>query len=191
MIKTEPESYSAADRGLLLGVARESIAGGLREGRRPVVAAQRYPERLRERRATFVTLDIDGVLRGCIGSLEACRPLVEDVAHNAWASAFADPRFAPLTAAEFTRVHLHISVLSPPEPFAVQDEAQLLAELQPGVDGLILEDGGRRATFLPQVWASLPRPRDFLVHLKLKAGLPREHWSTTLRFTRYRAESIE
>lgn len=183
--------YDAAERAALIGVARAAIEHGLQGGRQPVVDVARHPPRLAEPGASFVTLERDGALRGCIGTLEACRPLVADVAHNAWAAAFADPRFPPLDAAEYGGIRVHISVLTPPVPLPVTGEAELLAALRPGIDGLVLEEiGGRRATFLPAVWAQLPQPREFLAHLKLKAGLPREYWSDTLRFRRYETEVI-
>ena len=122
--------------------------------------------------ATFVTLTQNGQLRGCIGSLEAHRPLATDVAENARAAAFRDPRFAPLGKDEFARTRVEVSLLTPPEPFPVADEADALARLRPGIDGLILSYGRRRATFLPQVWESLPEAHQFIAQLKLKAGLP-------------------
>jgi AmmeMemoRadiSam system protein A len=142
------------------------------------------------RSSTFVTLHLDGQLRGCIGSLEAHRPLAEDVAANAFAAAFRDPRFPPVSRAEAARLALEISVLSPAEPMHFRSEADLLAQLRPGIDGLILSDLGRRGTFLPSVWSQLPAARDFLVHLKHKAGLPADHWSATLSVERYTTESF-
>lgn len=192
MSQDTARGYDAAERAALLGVARAAIEHGLHTGRQPTVDLARYPPRLAEPRASFVTLERDGALRGCIGTLEACRPLVADVAHNAWAAAFADPRFPPLDATEYGGIRVHISVLTPPVPLPAASEPELLAALRPDVDGLVLEEiGGRRATFLPAVWAQLPDPREFLSQLKLKAGLPREYWSDTLRFRRYHAERIE
>lgn len=174
----------------LLDVARHSIAHGLQhhEAWSPDPLAE--PADLRHPRATFVTLHRRGRLRGCIGTLEAHQSLVEDVAANAYAAAFEDPRFPAVTLDEVDDLDLHISVLTPPAPFPCRDEADLLARLQPGRDGLILRDGARRATFLPAVWADLPDPKEFLAHLKRKAGLPVDYWSATLRFWRYEAESI-
>jgi len=141
-------------------------------------------------RATFVTLHLDGQLRGCIGSLQAVRPLAEDVAYNAFAAAFLDRRFAPLSAREAGQIQLHLSLLTPATPVQFSSEADLLTKIVPFEDGLILEDGSRRGTFLPSVWESLPNPEKFLQHLKLKAGLPPDHWSTTLKVWRYHTESI-
>jgi AmmeMemoRadiSam system protein A len=122
--------------------------------------------------------------------LSACRPLVVDVAENAFAAAFEDPRFPPLSENELEDLDIHISVLSPPEAMTIKDEANLIAQLRPGVDGLIIEDGARRATFLPAVWEDLPDRMDFLSHLKRKAGMRPDHWSRTFRAFRYAAESI-
>lgn len=181
---------SASDRATLLDVARESIRHGFSHARPLSVTATDYPEPLRVLRATFVTLENHGDLRGCIGGLEAQWPLVEDVAHHAFAAAFEDPRFLPVRREEFGALTLSISVLNPAVPLPVKSEAELMATLRPGTDGLILREGMRRSTFLPSVWEQLPDPRDFLAHLKLKAGFPPDHWSNTLRFERYTTESF-
>ncbi|MCS6785757.1 MAG: AmmeMemoRadiSam system protein A [Thiobacillaceae bacterium] len=149
------------------------------------------PERpawLKQPGAAFVTLTRDGRLRGCIGSLSARRSLEEDVEENARLAAFADPRFAPLTPEEFADTEVEVSVLSPTEPIYFTDEADALRQLRPGIDGVILEYGRQRATFLPQVWAQLPEPRDFLAHLKRKAGLPADFWHPDLKLYRYTVE---
>lgn len=152
----------------------------------PLPAAPGEPAALAEPGAAFVTLQREGGLRGCIGSLEAHRPLGQDVIANAQAAAFRDPRFPPLQSAELPGLHVEVSVLSAPAPFPFTDEADLLARLQPGVDGLILEAGaGHRGTFLPAVWESLPEPRDFLTELRRKAGLPADHPLTEARLWRY------
>jgi AmmeMemoRadiSam system protein A len=136
--------------------------------------------------ACFVTLTQAGRLRGCIGSVRARRRLLDDVRSNARAAALADPRFAPLTAAEFPATRIEVSLLSPPVPFPAATEAQALGGLRPGVDGLILDYAGEaQATFLPQVWESLPAPRDFLAQLKRKAGLRMDFWSPAIRLHRY------
>jgi len=177
-------------RRTLLRIARRSIAHGLEHGRPLEVDAQAFDPALQPLRATFVTLERQGELRGCIGMLEAIRPLVSDVAANAYAAAFSDPRFAPLRQDELEDLVVKISVLSPPEPVTFDSEADLLTQMRPGVDGLILSEGGRRGTFLPAVWESLPSAREFLTHLKLKAGLPPAYWSPTLRVERYTTESF-
>jgi AmmeMemoRadiSam system protein A len=120
--------------------------------------------------------------------LEACRPLAEDVAENACAAAFEDPRFEPLTKKEFEKLEIHISVLSPPEELIFSSKENLLSQIRPGTDGLILQDGFRRGTFLPSVWEELPSKELFLAHLKQKAGLPADYWSDTLRVFRYTTE---
>ncbi len=174
----------------LLDIARRSIACGLTTGRPGTIEPATLDEVLREPRATFVTLERGGALRGCIGTLEATRPLAEDVAASAYSAAFRDPRFPPLTADEVHDLDLHISILSPPEPIPFADEADLLANMRVGVDGLILEDGPYRGTFLPSVWESLPQVDRFWTHLKMKAGLPPNHWSPTLRVSRYTCQSV-
>lgn len=184
------ETLSEPARGNLLRVAWNSIEQGLRNGTPWPVDANQYEPELCEHRASFVTLERYGQLRGCIGRLEAERPLVEDVAENAFAAAFRDPRFAPLSQAERSGLSLHISVLSLPEPLRFQSEAELIEQLRPGLDGLILEDGLHRGTFLPSVWSSLPEPEEFLRYLKRKAGLPMDHWSDSLRVSRYTTESF-
>lgn len=165
----------------LLTIARNAI--GRHFGEAP---AQVTPHaELSRSGATFVTLTQHGQLRGCIGSLEARRPLAEDVAENAVAAAFRDLRFAPLPADEFRQTRIEVSLLETPQPMTVVDETDLLQQLRPGIDGLILRFGSRRATFLPQVWESLPEPRRFLQQLKLKAGLPTDFWDDDVAFSRY------
>lgn len=183
--------YNETERNTLLGIARESVRYGLKHSKPLPLTLDDYSKTLQEHRATFVTLKIHHELRGCIGTLAAYRPLVEDVANNAFAAAFRDPRFTPLTGGEFSLLQYHISVLNPTEPFPVVNEADLLARLQPGKDGLVLEDGFYRSTFLPSVWESLPTPEQFVQHLKLKAGLPATYWSETIKFLRYSVEDID
>jgi AmmeMemoRadiSam system protein A len=183
--------YNDIERSTLLGIARESVRYGLKHGKPLPLTLDDYSKTLQEHRATFITLKIHHDLRGCIGTLAAYRPLVEDVANNAFAAAFRDPRFSPLTGGEFSLLHYHISVLNPPEPFPIDNEAELFTKLQPGKDGLVLEDGFYRSTFLPSVWESLPTPEQFVQHLKLKAGLPANYWSDGIRFQRYSVEDIE
>lgn len=176
---------------MLLILARDSVREGFESGRPLTVDPAQWPEVLQREGASFVTLKRpDGSLRGCIGTLQARQPLVTDVAEHAHAAAFRDPRFQPLAAHELDEVHLELSILSRPEPLPVASEAELLAALQPGEDGLILEDGAHRGTFLPAVWESLPEPVDFVRELKRKAGLPPDHWSPSMTIRRYRTESF-
>ena len=181
---------SNEDRATLLAIARQSIQSGLRSGRALGIDLEYYPDTLRLKRATFVTLEIDNRLRGCIGALEAYQSLVKDVADHAYAAAFEDPRFPPLRTEEFVLLDTHISVLSPPEPVEFASEADLLSKLRPGVDGVILSLGDRRATFLPAVWEDLPDPHIFLNHLKRKAGFSADFWDAKLKIQRYVTESF-
>ena len=174
----------------LLHVAASSIEHGLRHARPLPVTAGDYPEDLRSVGASFVTLSDAGRLRGCVGSPEAHRPLVEDVAMNGFAAAFRDGRFRALVADERYSLSLSISVLSPPQPLWFADEAELVGQLRPGRDGLIIASDGRRALFLPKVWDSLGEAHEFLGHLKEKAGLVRAHWGSDFRAWRFAAESI-
>lgn len=137
--------------------------------------------------ATFVTLKLEGELRGCIGSLHASQPLMLDVWRNAYNAAFCDSRFLPLTIHEFALVQVEVSVLTPAVAVNIDSEAALRDRLRPGIDGVILEEGAHRATFLPAVWETLPKQEDFLLHLKRKAGLPDNYWSPTIRVSLYQA----
>jgi AmmeMemoRadiSam system protein A len=166
----------------LLGVARGAIAGELALAA-VLPAADDALQRLG---ATFVTLVCGEELRGCIGSLKATRALAVDVRENALAAAFRDPRFPPLTAAEFPTLSIEVSLLSDPERVRFATESELCAGLVPGIDGVALELAGSRATFLPQVWESLPEPHAFLAALKAKAGLPADFWSPKLNVSLYR-----
>lgn len=174
----------------LLQIAKDSIAYGLAHGKPLPVKATDYPAELQEVRATFVTLEIAGNLRGCIGMLEAVQPLVLDVAKNAFLAAFKDYRFAPLSETEYPKLEIHISILSRFEPIIFKSEQDLISQLRPNVDGLIMQEGGRRGTFLPSVWESLPESRQFLQQLKVKSGLPPHYWSDTLQVSRYSCDVI-
>lgn len=178
------------DRETLLQVAADSIQHGLDTGHALGIKPADYSPALQQPGASFVTLTILRQLRGCMGMLSATRPLVEDVAENAFAAAFEDPRFPSLSQAEYDQLEYHISILNPAEAMEFDSEADLLLQLRPGIDGLILEDRGRRATFLPSVWESLPTAADFLQHLKRKAGLPMDYWSNSLRMQRYTVEEF-
>ncbi|TRZ64252.1 MAG: AmmeMemoRadiSam system protein A [Rhodocyclaceae bacterium] len=169
----------------LLVMARNAIADKLGVAHPDGPAAQ--PE-LTQRGAVFVTLTERGELRGCIGSLEAWRPLHDDVVANARAAAFNDPRFAPLRAEDLSGVRVEVSLLSPAQPMSYSSEDDAIGQLRPSIDGVILECGRHRGTFLPQVWESLPEPRQFMAQLKRKAGLPPDFWSTDVKLCRYSVE---
>ena len=188
MRSADSKSLDPSQRRQLLALAKRSIKHGLDRGGPVAVEASDYSGVLAEQRAVFVTLHRQGNLRGCIGHLQAVQSLVQDVAENAFAAAFRDPRFPSLTGTELPDLDIEISVLSPSEPLSFGSEEELLQIIEPGLDGLILEDGEARGTFLPTVWESLPDPRDFLRHLKQKAGLSPDHWSDSIRVRRYRTE---
>jgi MEMO1 family protein len=162
--------YGTGHGRKLLQIARASVAEAL--GLQAQAAAIDEPW-LKESRATFVTLMQGEELRGCVGALEAQRPLAQDVAENARAAAFQDTRFRPLTSDEFERTDIEVSLLATPKQLLFEDHAGLIARLRPGVDGVILEQGeeDKRATFLPQVWEGLPDPEQFIAHLRQKAGI--------------------
>ncbi|MGZ8144417.1 MAG: AmmeMemoRadiSam system protein A [Methylosarcina sp.] len=183
-------SLTKPQRKQLLELAKNSISYGLRTGKPLAIDPADFPAELTELRASFVTLHKHHQLRGCIGVLTASRPLTVDICENAFAAAFKDPRFPPLDESEFSDLEIHLSILTPSEPISFASEQDLLEQLRPGVDGLILEEGNRRGTFLPSVWQSLPKPRDFLRQLKLKAGLPPDYWSDRIRVSRYRTEEF-
>jgi len=176
----------ANNRGLiLLRIARTAVAEALSQPHEALEEATKNERWLQQQAACFVTLTRHGRLRGCIGTLEAKRPLLEDVSSNARAAAFKDPRFAPLTADELQDTDIEVSLLSPMQAVVFKDEQDALAQLQPGVDGLVFEYGQHRSTFLPQVWEQLPEPKDFVAQLKQKAGLPAGFWADGVKLFRY------
>jgi hypothetical protein len=165
----------------LLALARGAI--GERLGLNGSTAAGH--EALDRPGATFVTLTQQGQLRGCIGSLEAHRALGHDVRENALAAAFRDPRFTPLATGEFEFTRVEVSLLTSPAPMSFADEADFMAQLRPGIDGIVFQYGRHRSTFLPQVWESLPDPNLFMQQLKRKAGLPPNFWHESVTIARY------
>lgn len=171
----------------LLGIARQTIEAALLAARFRSDDAD-IPVSLHEHRASFVTLKADGELRGCIGTLEPVRPLHADVAHNAYSAAFRDPRFPPLSSGEVAHLTIEISVLDKPEPINAASYRDLLEQLRPAIDGLIVEAGKQRATFLPSVWDTLPDSEDFVLHLWKKAGLRFGSWPPGIRLLRYGAQ---
>ncbi len=183
--------YNSAQRQQLLQLARDSISTGLKFSKPLSVNAQDFDSEFQKLRASFVTLHINRQLRGCIGSLEAVNPLVVDVTENAYSAAFRDPRFNRLQDSELNLLTLSISVLTPPTKMIFKSEQDLIRQLQPDVDGLIIKEGYHRGTFLPSVWEQLPDPIQFLQHLKLKAGLTTGYWSDSIQVSRYQTESFE
>jgi AmmeMemoRadiSam system protein B/AmmeMemoRadiSam system protein A len=177
----QDDKQECADGRVLVSIARSSIADsfGIRTSVQGDAPFLHHPG------ASFVTLKRENRLRGCIGSLHARRTLVEDVKANARAAAFHDPRFAPLSFDELSTTKIEVSVLSALAPLAFRDQEHALAQLRPGEDGVVLEFGGHRGTFLPQVWENLPSPASFLDELKRKSGLPRDFWDDGIRLFRY------
>jgi len=185
------DTFTIEQRKTLLNLAQEAIDHGLKTRQTLHVNITELPQSLIDDRASFVTIMLDGELRGCIGSLQAHRPLAVDIVANAYAAAFQDPRFSPLTADEKEDISIHISILSIPEKIDCKDEQDLIKQLRPGVDGVIIEDGSHRATFLPSVWEHFSEPKDFIDNLKMKAGLSKDHWSNEMQVQRYTADVIE
>jgi AmmeMemoRadiSam system protein A len=187
---SEPARLGRHERGIALTVARGAIRAAILGEPAPRLGPDVRSGALGETRGCFVTLEKAGQLRGCIGSLEPHRALIEDIAENARAAALRDPRFVPVAAHELDSLELSISVLGAPEPIHFASENDLLGQIRPGIDGLILRDGEHRATFLPAVWDRLTDPHRFLCELKRKAGLPLDHWSDTLLVYRYTTKSF-
>ena len=191
-----PRALTGDERRWLLGRARSAIAAALLDGRAdddgpppPQAGAADVPDRVRLRGASFVTLETGGELTGCIGSLEARRPLWIDVARNARSAALADPRFPALAAADFGRTVISVSVLSALSPRPA-DHDELVTALRPGVDGVLLQAGAHRGTFLPAVWDKLPTADEFVARLLGKAGLPDQRWPADARAWRYTADEF-
>jgi AmmeMemoRadiSam system protein B/AmmeMemoRadiSam system protein A len=178
-----PQAHGATDDPgeVLIPIARSAIGGILGLG----FQTPEHHAFLHEQGACFVTLTRHGNLRGCIGTLQAHRRLLDDVKANAKAAAFLDPRFAPLTATELKSTLIEVSLLSPSEPLSFASEEEAIAALRPGIDGVVLQYEQQRGTFLPQVWEQLAEPRDFLAHLKRKAGLSPDFWADGVQLARY------
>jgi len=180
--------YTQEQKKILFSIARSSIQNGFQTDKPEIINLEPHDSDLQEIRATFVTLKILETLRGCIGTLEARFPLAKSVAEYAYAAAFRDPRFKPLSEDEFDIITLSISILTPAEPIEFDSDAHLLKQLNPNVDGLVIQSGKRSATFLPAVWESLPDAERFLSQLKAKAQIhPDENLTAA---SRYRAIEI-
>ena len=171
---------------VLIAIAREGLAD--EDGFAPRTA--RAEPWLAAPAATFVTLRLAGELRGCIGSIQALRPLAEDVHANARSAAYRDTRFSPVRADERDALEIEVSLLSPPQVLAARSEAEALERLRPGVDGVIVQYESFHATFLPQVWENLPDPLLFLSELRVKARLPARFWHPRLALSRYTVEKF-
>lgn len=181
--------YNTHQKQSLLKIARNSIEHGLQHGK-PLEVEPNGLFKEQVQRATFVSLYLESKLRGCVGSLQAVRHLAEDVATNAFKAAFEDKRFKPLTSDEFEKCTMSISLLSPLSAIEFSSEEELLAKIRPGIDGLILQDEKNVGTFLPMVWHSHHEPNEFWRHLKLKANLPEDHWSDTIKVFRFTADTL-
>ncbi|MFW5966520.1 MAG: AmmeMemoRadiSam system protein A [Persicimonas sp.] len=179
------------ERRRALALAHRSIRHGLERGRPPRLTEESRRGTLAEERASFVSVRVDGKLNGCIGSLEASRPLADDVVDNAFKAAFRDPRFAPLNSSQLEETRLEISVLSPLRRIEIEGEEELVEHLRPGVDGLVLVREGRRGTLLPSVWDKCPEPARFVALVKKKAGLPVDRWDERIEAYRYTVESFD
>ena len=187
-----PEWLSEDEGKYLLDLARKTIRSKLSNKEPPHIDSETVPQKFQERLGTFVTVTIDGNLRGCIGHIIPRETLIEGIRENAINAAFRDPRFPPLTQEEFDDIELEISVLTLPKELTYTDAEDLLAKLRPGVDGVIIKKGYHEATFLPQVWEQLPDKREFLTHLCLKARLSPHSWNTEkLVVSTYQVQAFE
>ena len=191
------EAFEGRNRALmdrhgetLLHLAAASVQYGLERGEALPVHAGDYAPELRGHGAAFVTLTRGGKLRGCVGSYQARRSLAKDVSEHAFNAAFRDSRFSPLAMGELEGLDISVSVLGPQVSLPASDESDLIGRLRPGIDGLVLRDGDKRALFLPSVWEHLPRAGDFVTHLKRKAGMADDHWSETMCAWRFITQSV-
>lgn len=182
--------YSNEHRTVLLNTAASSIQMGFVEKRPLEPNVEIHPPELQEFRNAFVTLYVRGEFRGCIGSMRPIAPLVADVAKNAYYAAFMDRRVGPLNPDEAAELKISISVLSAPEPLQFVDEDDLVRQVRPGIDGLIVYENGQSGTLLPSVWEHISDPREFICHVKTKAGLPMSYWSSSIRYSRYTTEAF-
>lgn len=171
-----PEPLTDEEQRMLLRLAREALVAVIGGASLPPLNTADLPERLRQPGATFVTLTRNGKLRGCIGTLEAHLPLAEDVRQHAVAAALHDYRFPPVLPDELSDIHIEVSYLTYPVPLPYENPDELLRKLRPCIDGVLIRDGWRKATFLPQVWEMLPKPADFLSHLCMKMGSSPDSW---------------
>ncbi|MBL4621920.1 MAG: AmmeMemoRadiSam system protein A [Immundisolibacteraceae bacterium] len=183
MVKLAP--LTPEQRQILLKLAAESVDVGVNQGHHLSIEITDYPQALQVQLACFVTLHLNGKLRGCIGSLAPQKPLAEAVIDAAYNAALADSRFAAVEQQDASKLKIDISVLSLPETLTVTSESELLTKIRPGIDGLTLSEGLHQATFLPSVWQQLPQPAEFVKQLKLKAGFASDYWSNQIQVSRY------
>ena len=175
----------------IIRIAAQSVAYSIRNGIPPKVDTSSFPPELQKNRATFVTLNKSGRLRGCIGTVQAYQPLIADIVENAFKAAMKDPRFSPIEIEEASELEISISLLSPFEKMSFSDEEDFMHQLRPKLDGLIISDQEKRSLFLPQVWDSIPEKLEFIRQLKQKAGLPSNYWSDTFQAWRFTAISVK
>jgi AmmeMemoRadiSam system protein A len=188
----EEDKLTEEEGRCLLSVARETIHQRLFSSERQDLPDSQVSPKFSEKRGTFVTLTIDGGLRGCIGHIIPQEPLLEGIRINAINAAFQDPRFRPLSRKEWERVKIEISILTTPEALTYSDAEDLLDKLRPGIHGVIIKKGFHQATFLPQVWEQLPDKKEFLTHLCMKAGLERDAWKKEkLEVSTYQVQAFE
>ena len=186
------EKLTDQDRQILLRLARQSIELAVKQLPAIELNLAEYSDPLRANGASFVTLTEDGDLRGCIGALEPYQPLVQDVCEHAVSAAMEDYRFRPVRLSEVPLLHIEISRLTLPDRLVYSTPEQLLSMLRPGIDGVIIRDGLRRATFLPQVWEKMPDKAQFMTHLCLKMGGPGNLWQyKPLQVFTYQVEEFQ
>ncbi|MCK9606452.1 MAG: AmmeMemoRadiSam system protein A [Methylomonas sp.] len=184
------EPLTKPQQSVLLSLAWQSVAHGLKTGKPLSVDNSKYSPALVKPRATFVMLEYHQQPRGCIGRLDPVRPLAEDVSENAFAAAFCDRHFPAVSSEELDELDIHIDLVSALEPLSFNSEVELISQLRPHIDGLVLQDGSHHASFLPSNWQSLPSPMQFLQHLKHKAGLPLTYWSKTIKANRFTTQQL-
>lgn len=190
-MRNDNDDLSVEEKQILLNMARKAIELKV-SGQDPIkINLEAYPETLREDHATFVTLTKNGMLRGCIGTLEAYQPLIQDVYEHAIDAAFEDFRFPPVKAKEVSQIKIEISVLSTPVPLEFDEPKEILGKLRVGIDGVVISNGIRRSTFLPQVWEKVPDPEAFMSQLCYKMGVPYDYWrNNILKVSTYQVEEF-
>ncbi len=178
------------ERDSLIKIAKLSIEYGQKNREPVLVDLEQFPDSLRQPAASFVTLHLERKLRGCIGRIDPSKPMVQDIADHAYAAAYNDPRFPPVSEHEIPLLEIEISILSATYPMTFTSEQDLLRQLRPDIDGLILRAGSRQSTFLPSVWATLPNAGNFFTQLKVKAGLREDYWENDIQVWRYQTLRI-